>query len=129
VLLSGGVSVALTICASRSAHDHRLAAPPWGIMQPGKALGDEAVAPQAGGVDIAAQLRGDLVVGLAFAGQQHDPGSAHLPHLGGRRGDDPAQRGTAGRIQQHGHRGAHRFHLLRPIIPDQLTGRKTEHLF
>jgi len=83
------------------------AARPRAVLQAGQALGLEPMPPVANGVLVHADDRGDLAVGDAVGGQQHDPGAFGGP-LGGGVGADPAlQLGAFGVGDGQGRHGRH----------------------
>jgi hypothetical protein len=65
------------------------AARPLAVLQAGQAFGLEAAAPLGDGVLVHAHYGGDLAVGEAVGGQQHDPSALGGP-LGAGVGTDPA---------------------------------------
>jgi hypothetical protein len=84
------------------------AARPWAVLQAGQALSLETTPPVAHGVLVHAHHGGDLAVGEAVGGQQHDPGPLGGP-LRGCVGTDPAMQLGAFLLGDHQRRDGRHY--------------------
>jgi hypothetical protein len=83
------------------------AARPLAVLEAGQAFGLEAAAPLRHGVLVHAHHGGDLAVGEAVGGQQHDPGAFGGPLGGGVSTDPTLQLGAFGIGDRQGRHGRH----------------------
>jgi hypothetical protein len=92
------------------------AARPLAVLQAGQAFGLEAAPPLRDGVLVHAHHGGDLAVGEAVGGQQHDPGAFGGPLRGGV-GPNPALQLTAFGVGDR--QGWHGRHATAPHAASQ----------
>jgi hypothetical protein len=79
----------------------------WAVDQPGEALVIEPSAPAAHAVRVHADPPGDLPVGQAVSGQQHDPGAGDVALRGGMAADAPLEFGAFSVGQEQRWQGRH----------------------